>query len=235
MYNQLQFKSGQELIEQYAPLVKRIAHHLLARLPANVVLDDLIQAGMVGLLEAGKNTIPPKAQALKPMLVSASVDPSLMKSVGATGPRSVHRNGRRVSEAIQAIESRTGRDAQDGEVAAELNITITEYHALLKDSAESRLFSFEKLIGPQEDGPGENIAAENLSPEDEHEELGFVQAIATAIEGLPEREKLVLSLYYDEEMNLKEIGQILGVSESRVSQIHSQAALRLRSRLRDWQ
>ncbi|MBN3563531.1 RNA polymerase sigma factor FliA [Aliamphritea spongicola] len=236
MYNQLQFKSGQELIEQYAPLVKRIAHHLLARLPANVVLDDLIQAGMVGLLEAGKKYDPTKGASFE-TYAGIRIRGSIIDEVrrGDWTPRSVHRNGRRVSEAIQAIESRTGRDAQDGEVAAELNITITEYHALLKDSAESRLFSFEKLIGPQEDGPGENIAAENLSPEDEHEELGFVQAIATAIEGLPEREKLVLSLYYDEEMNLKEIGQILGVSESRVSQIHSQAALRLRSRLRDWQ
>ncbi len=236
MYNQLQFKSGQELIEQYAPLVKRIAHHLLARLPANVVLDDLIQAGMVGLLEAGKKYDPTKGASFE-TYAGIRIRGSIIDEVrrGDWTPRSVHRNGRRVSEAIQVIESRTGRDAQDGEVAAELNITITEYHALLKDSAESRLFSFEKLIGPQEDGPGENIAAENLSPEDEHEELGFVQAIATAIEGLPEREKLVLSLYYDEEMNLKEIGQILGVSESRVSQIHSQAALRLRSRLRDWQ
>ncbi|SER07377.1 RNA polymerase, sigma 28 subunit, SigD/FliA/WhiG [Amphritea atlantica] len=235
MYNQRQFQSSQEIIEQHSTLVKRIAHHLLARLPSNVVLEDLIQAGMVGLLEAAKKYDASKGASFE-TYAGIRIRGSIIDEVrrGDWTPRSVHRNGRRVSEAIQAIEARTGRDAQDGEVAAELNISVTEYHALLKDSAESRLFSFDKLTGPQDEGPGEGIASNEPDPSEEYEQKDFIKAIAREIQGLPEREKLVLSLYYDEELNLKEIGKVLGVSESRVSQIHSQAALRLRSRLKEW-
>ncbi len=235
MYNPLQFKSSQEVIEQHTTLVKRIAHHLLARLPSNVVLEDLIQAGMVGLLEAAKKYDATKGASFE-TYAGIRIRGSIIDEVrrGDWTPRSVHRNGRRVSEAIQIIESRTGRDAQDGEVAAELDISVTEYHALLKDSSESRLFSFDKLTGPQDEGPGETIASNEPNPSEEFEQKDFMKAIAREIQGLPEREKLVLSLYYDEELNLKEIGKVLGVSESRVSQIHSQAALRLRGRLKEW-
>ncbi|GGK72944.1 RNA polymerase sigma factor FliA [Amphritea balenae] len=235
MYNQLEFRSSQEIVEQHGALVKRIAHHLLARLPNTVVLDDLIQAGMVGLLEAAKKYDASKGASFE-TYAGIRIRGSIIDEVrrGDWTPRSVHRNARRVSEAVQAVEARIGRDAQDGEIAAELNISVTEYHALLKDSAESRLFSFDKLTGPQDEGPGEAIAGSEPDPSEEFEQKDFIKAIANQIQGLPEREKLVLSLYYDEELNLKEIGQILGVSESRVSQIHSQAALRLRSRLKDW-
>ncbi|MBR9868155.1 MAG: RNA polymerase sigma factor FliA [Oceanospirillales bacterium] len=235
MYNPLQFQTSQEIIEQHSTLVKRIAHHLLARLPNNVVLEDLIQAGMVGLLEAAKKYDATKGASFE-TYAGIRIRGSIIDEVrrGDWTPRSVHRNGRRVSEAIQLIESRTGRDAQDGEVAAELDISVTEYHALLKDSAESRLFSFDKLTGPQDEGPGEVIASNEPDPSEEYEQKDFIKAIAREIQGLPEREKLVLSLYYDQELNLKEIGKVLGVSESRVSQIHSQAALRLRSRLKEW-
>lgn len=235
MYSQSQSRTNQEVIEQHGVLVKRIAHHLLARLPSTVVLDDLIQAGMVGLLEAAKKYDASKGASFE-TYAGIRIRGSIIDEVrrGDWTPRSVHRNGRRVSEAVQVVEARTGRDAQDGDVAAELNITVTEYHALLKDSAESRLFSFDKLIGPQDEGPGESIAGDTPDPQAQHEQEDFIKSIAREIEGLPEREKLVLSLYYDEELNLKEIGLILGVSESRVSQIHSQAALRLRSRLKDW-
>lgn len=235
MYNQLEFRSSQEIVEQHGALVKRIAHHLLARLPNTVVLDDLIQAGMVGLLEAAKKYDASKGASFE-TYAGIRIRGSIIDEVrrGDWTPRSVHRNARRVSEAVQVVEARIGRDAQDGEIAAELNISVAEYHALLKDSAESRLFSFDKLTGPQDEGPGEAIAGSEPDPSEEFEQEDFIKAIANQIQGLPEREKLVLSLYYDEELNLKEIGQILGVSESRVSQIHSQAALRLRSRLKDW-
>lgn len=235
MYNQLQFQSSQEIIEQHTTLVKRIAHHLLARLPSNVVLEDLIQAGMLGLLEASKKYDASKGASFE-TYAGIRIRGSIIDEVrrGDWTPRSVHRNGRRVSEAIQVVEGRTGRDAQDGEVAAELDISVTEYHALLKDSAESRLFSFDKLIEPQEEGPGEMVAGNEPNPSEEFEQKQFMKSIAREIEGLPEREKLVLSLYYDEGLNLKEIGKVLGVSESRVSQIHSQAALRLRGRLKEW-
>jgi RNA polymerase sigma factor for flagellar operon FliA len=235
MYNQLQFTSGEELIQQYTPLVKRIAHHLLARLPSTVVLDDLVQSGMIGLLEAAAKYDPSKGASFE-TYAGIRIRGAIIDEVrrGDWTPRSVHRNGRRVSEAIQQVEARTGRDASDTEVAKELGISIDEYHSLLKDSVDSRLFSLDELVNPQDDGVGEQFADSGLGPTAHAEEEAFLTALVQAIDNLPERERLVLALYYDEELNLKEIGQVLGVSESRVSQIHSQAALRLRSRLGDW-
>jgi len=235
MYNELEFKSGQELIEEYTPLVRRIAHHLMARLPSHVMLDDLLQSGMMGLLEAARRYDSSKGASFE-TYAGIRIRGAIIDEVrrGDWTPRSVHRNGRRVSEAIAQVENRTGRDATDAEVAAELGIGVSEYHALLQDSVDSRLFSYDQLTDSAEDSPAEQFVAAEPDPGRELEGDGFRQALAQAISTLPERERLVLSLYYDEELNLKEIGQILGVSESRVSQIHSQAALRLRGRLRDW-
>ncbi|WP_432697746.1 RNA polymerase sigma factor FliA [Marinobacterium sp. YM272] len=236
MYNQLEFRSGQELVEQYAPLVKRIARHLMARLPSNVVLEDLIQAGMEGLLEALGKYDPGKGASFE-TYAGIRIRGAIIDEVrrGDWTPRSVHRNGRRVSEAIAKVEARTGRDATDTDVAAELGVSIDEYHNLLQDSAESRLFSLDELSSSGEDSVGEQFASNDPGPEHTTHGSAFHASLAQAIQTLPEREKLVLALYYDEELNLKEIGQVLGVTESRVSQIHSQAAARLRAKLRDWQ
>ena len=147
-------------------------------------------------------------------------------------PRSVHRNARRISQAIKAVEDRLGREAQDQEVAEELGMELAEYHSYLSDSNSGRLFSLDELNEsgelPIDQTEKQDNPLEGLSSD------AFRRSLAEAIEDLPEREKLVLSLYYQEELNLKEIGAVLGVSESRVSQIHSQAALRLRGRLSDW-
>ncbi len=236
MYNQLTFKSSQELLEQYTPLVKRIAQHLLLRLPSSVVLDDLVQAGMIGLLEAAKRFDPGKGASFD-TYAGIRIRGAIIDEVrrGDWTPRSVHRNGRRVTEAIRAVEFRTGRDATDVEVAAELQISVADYHALLQDSQDSRLFSIDELSHDDDDSVGMQFEGKDPGPDQIFQTDAFRQALAVAIESLPEREKLVMALYYDEELNLKEIGSILGVSESRVSQIHSQAAMRLKSRLRDWQ
>jgi len=236
MYNQLTFKTSHELLEQYTPLVKRIAQHLLLRLPSSVVLDDLVQAGMIGLLEAAKRFDPSKGASFD-TYAGIRIRGSIIDEVrrGDWTPRSVHRNGRRVTEAIRAVEFRTGRDASDAEVAAELQISVAEYHALLQDSQDSRLFSIDELSHDDDDSVGMQFEGDDPGPDELFQGDAFRQALAGAIDSLPEREKLVMALYYDEELNLKEIGSILGVSESRVSQIHSQAAMRLKSRLRDWQ
>jgi RNA polymerase sigma factor for flagellar operon FliA len=235
MYKELEFKSGQELIEEYTHLVRRIAHHLMARLPSHVQLDDLLQAGMVGLLEAAKRYDCSKGASFE-TYAGIRIRGAIIDEVrrGDWTPRSVHRNGRRVSEAIARVENRTGRDASDAEVAAEMGIGVAEYHALLQDSLDSRLFSYDQLTDSSDETPSEQFAAADPDPGRLHEGDRFRQALVRAIGALPERERLVLSLYYDDELNLKEIGEILGVSESRVSQIHSQAALRLKGRLREW-
>src|SRR6056300_340677 len=235
MYNQLNFRTDSELVHQYAPLVKRIAHHLLARLPSHLVVDDLIQAGMIGLLEAFSKYDPSKGASFE-TYAGIRIRGAIIDEVrrGDWTPRSVHRNSRRVSEAMAQLEGRLGRDATDTEVAQELGVSIEDYYALLQDSAEAKLFSLDEITDGREDRPGEQLASSTPAPEGQVEVEGFQVALAQAIDGLPEREKLVLSLYYTEELNLKEIGQILDVTESRVSQIHSQAAARLRVRLKDW-
>jgi RNA polymerase sigma factor for flagellar operon FliA len=154
---------------------------------------------------------------------------------GDWAPRSVHRNTRMVSDAMRAVEARTGRDAKDHEVAAELQLSLDDYYAILNDTLGSRLFSFDDLLQDGEhEGLHEDGASGQVEPARGLEEERFQLALTEAIANLPERERLVLALYYDEELNLKEIGEVLGVSESRVSQLHSQCAARLRSRLGEW-
>ena len=146
----------------------------------------------------------------------------------------VHRNSRRIADAIRYVESQTGRDAQDHEVAEAMDISLEDYHQQLQDSVGSRLFSFDDLLSQQGERESETLSGDDDTPLDDLQMSSFRQHLAKAISTLPEREQLVLALYYDEELNLKEIGAVLEVSESRVSQIHSQAAHRLRSRLSEW-
>ncbi|CAE6908670.1 MULTISPECIES: RNA polymerase sigma factor FliA [Pseudomonas] len=237
MYSKAQAMDAQhQLIERYAPLVKRIAYHLLARLPANVQVDDLIQAGMLGLLEASKKYDASKGASFE-TFAGIRIRGSMLDEVrkGDWAPRSVHRNSRMVSDAIRKIEARTGRDAKDQEVAAELQLSLEDYYGILGDTLGSRLFSFDDLLQDGEQGGlQEDVNSHHPGPSRELEDERFQSALADAIGNLPERERLVLSLYYDEELNLKEIGEVLGVSESRVSQLHSQCAARLRARLSEW-
>jgi RNA polymerase sigma factor for flagellar operon FliA len=234
VYSEVQNHNADDLIRQHAPLVKRIAHHMLGRLPDSVQVDDLIQAGMIGLLEAARKYDGGKGASFE-TYAGIRIRGAMLDEIrrGDWAPRSVHRNSRRISDAIKQIESVKGRDAEDAEVAEFLGISQDEYHAILQDSAGCRLFSYEEVIEKSESG-GDVFEAETPNPLDGIERGAFQQQLAEAIKGLPEREQLVLALYYDEELNLKEIGAVLGVSESRVSQLHSQAAARLRSRLTDW-
>ena len=227
-------KNLEEVVDRYAPLVKRIAHHLLLRMPASVQIDDLIQSGMIGLLEAAKKYDVSKGASFE-TYAGIRIRGSMLDEVrkGDWAPRSVHRKSRKVAEAIKAIESRTGKDAKDPEIAKELNIDLNAYFAILQDASGSRLFSFDDVM--EGDDSAIEVAAGDLpGPCDGLQRDTFKAHLANAISGLPDREKLVLALYYDEELNLKEIGEVIGVSESRVSQIHSQAAMRLQARLSDW-
>jgi len=235
MYSKTSERTEQEqLINRYAPLVKRIAYHLLARLPASVQVEDLMQAGMIGLLEASRKYDSGKGASFE-TYAGIRIRGAMLDEVrkGDWAPRSVHRNTRMVTDAIRAVEARTGRDAKDSEVAAELKLSLDEYYGILGDTMGSRLFSFDDLMEGGEHGLEESGSHE-LEPGRGLEDERFRKALADAIANLPERERLVLSLYYDEELNLKEIGEVLGVSESRVCQLHSQCAARLRARLADW-
>lgn len=223
-----------EVVNRYAPLVKRIAHHLLLRMPASVQVDDLIQSGMIGLLEASRKYDVTKGASFE-TYAGIRIRGSMLDEVrkGDWAPRSVHRKSRKVAEAIKAIEARTGKDAKVQDIAKEMDIDLNAYFAILQDASGSRLFSFDDVM-EGDDSAIETAAGELPGPCDGLQRDTFKSHLAKAIDGLPDREKLVLALYYDEELNLKEIGEVIGVSESRVSQIHSQAALRLRARLSEW-
>ncbi|NVK72478.1 RNA polymerase sigma factor FliA [Marinomonas sp. CT5] len=223
------------IVEQYGYLVKKIAYHLLARLPDSVDVDDLIQAGMMGLIEAFKRFESTKGASFE-TYAGIRIRGSIMDEVRKTdwAPRSVRRNGRAVANAIKELESTLGREVSDMEVASHMNISMDEYHEMIHSSMSTQLFSYEEMLDSDTNNLDSVESETGNAPYSLVEEGGFQSQLASEIDNLPEREKLVLSLYYNEELNLKEIGAVLGVSESRVSQIHSQAAMRLRARLSDW-
>lgn len=235
MYCDVQKQNYEQLVRQHASLVKRIAFHLLGRLPDSVQVDDLIQAGMIGLLEAAQKYDGSKGASFE-TYAGIRIRGSMIDEMrrGDWAPRSVHRNTRRITEAIKQVENQKGRDAEDAEVAEHLGIEIEEYHSILQDSSGCRLFSFEEMLEKSDQGADNLVSDTQPSPLANIEKDVFQKHLASAIRELPEREQLVLSLYYDEELNLKEIGAVLGVSESRVSQLHSQAAHRLRAKLSGW-
>jgi RNA polymerase sigma factor for flagellar operon FliA len=234
MYTAVQAGGTDERVLQHAPLVKRIAYHLLNRLPDSVQVDDLIQAGMLGLLEAIKNYDVSQGASFD-TYAGIRIRGAMLDEVRRSDwtPRSVHKKSRMVSDAIREIENRTGREARDVDVAEHLGIAMDEYNHILQDSSSCRLFSVEELA---EDGDYylDDVLDHEQGLVDGISREGFQRALAKAIMGLPERERLVIALYYDEELNLREIGEVLNVSESRVSQICTQAVLRLRSRLSEW-
>ena len=234
MYASVRAGSTDEMVMQHAPLVKRIAYHLLNRLPDSVQVDDLIQAGMLGLLEAIKQydaTQGASFDTYAGIRIRGSMIDEIRRSDWT--PRSVHKKARRVADAIRAIENKTGCEAKDADVAAYLGISIDEYNHILLDSSNCRMFSVEEVAQAGDHYLEESQLQEEQAIDDLSRD-GFQRALAKAIMGLPERERLIISLYYDEELNLREIGEVLNISESRVCQISTQAILRLRSRLSEW-
>ncbi len=226
---------SEDLVTKHASLVKRIAYHLMSRLPPSVQADDLIQAGMIGLLEASRNYDATQGASFE-TYAGIRIRGSMLDEIRRTDwtPRSVHRKARQVAEAVRSIENEHGRDARDVEVAEKLGIDLREYHKILQDATGCRVFSIEDAGVNGEDAPHPPGAATHNHPLENLHTSDFKAALKAAIKGLPERESLVMAMYYDEELNLREIGEVLGVSESRVCQIHGQALIRLRSRMGEW-
>ena len=223
------YESQDDLISEHIGLVKRIAHHLVARLPSSVDINDLLQAGMIGLLEAASNFDASKGASFD-TYAGIRIRGAMLDEVRKSDwtPRSVYQKYRQVAEAIRAIEAERGRPAEGREVAAALDMSLEEYHAILADSAGCRLFSLEET----EESPVQRMQlprSETETPDQAFDHDQFRLELTKAIAQLPERERLVLSLYYERELNLKEIGEVIGVGESRVCQIHGQALLRLRA------
>lgn len=228
--------SGQDRIAtEHATLVKRIARHLANRLPASVQIDDLIQAGMIGLLEAARNYSGAQGASFE-TYAGIRIRGAMLDEIRRSDwtPRSVHRKVRAAAAAVREVEMANGRAARDGEVAEAMGIGLDEYHGIMRDATTCRVFSYDD---PETPAGGEALQVANTataSPMEEFQGAAFRKALAQAIADLPEREQMIMALYYDEELNLREIGQVLGVSESRVCQLHGHALVRLRARMADW-
>lgn len=225
--------TSDDIVSRYAPLVQRIAYHLKSRLPDSVMIEDLLQSGMMGLLEAAGKFNDSKGASFETyagIRIRGAMIDDIRK--GDWVPRSVHKNARMVNQAITEIEQHTGQPATDQQIADYLEIDLDKYFSILKDAANGHVLAFEDM-GVTEDYISDTKATGN-EPYRGMQDDRFKKSLIEAIDTLPERERLVLALYYDEELNLKEIGEVLAVSESRVSQIHSQAMVRLKGRMSDW-
>jgi RNA polymerase sigma factor for flagellar operon FliA len=233
MYAEVENLGESDQIVRHASLVKRIAYHLLNRLPPTVQIDDLIQAGMVGLLEAASNfdaDMGASFETFAGIRIRGSMIDEIRRSDWT--PRSVHRKFRSVSEAIRKIENETGQDAKDSDVAMALGISLGEYHQILIDSSSSRIYSIDTMEENTQDAaiPGSN----EDTPEEAFNGSEYRRQLTESIRQLPDKEQLVMSLYYDDELNFREIGEILDVTESRICQLHGQALLRVKSRMSEW-
>jgi len=233
MYAQIQKDQRDQRIVEHIGLVKRIAWHLIVRLPSNVQVDDLIQSGMLGLIEAAKNYDPSQGASFE-TYAGIRVRGAMLDDVRHAdwSPRSLHRKMRQLREAVQQIESATGGDAKDQDIADKLQITLDELHGIKRDSANSQIFSLDQV----EDDPGQQsrLRSSLNDPLESLQRANFKGQLASVIASLAEREQMVMSLYYNEELNLKEIGHVLEISESRVSQIHSKALKNIRAQMQDW-
>ena len=233
MYNAAGQIDKDQLVQRFAPLVKRIAYHLMARLPASVEVDDLVQNGMMGLLDAigrfesglGAQFETYAAQRIRGAMLDGMRENDWL-------PRSLRRDFRRIEETISRLEQQRGRPPSEAELAAAMDMPLAEYQKMLQDARGHQLISFEDLVEDSDDDYLErHLADETTEPSRILEEESLRRMLVQGIEMLPEREKLMMALYYEQDLNLREIGEVMGVTESRVCQMHSQAVARLRARI----
>lgn len=223
-------EAQETLVKAHAILVKRIARHMIAKLPNTVLIDDLIQAGMMGLLEAARNYDAEKGASFE-TYAGIRIRGHILDEVRQNDwlPRSVHKNARTIATAVRKIENRLGRGAKDREIAKELNLELHEYYDFLKEAAEPPCLGFQDF-GMSDDDVASHLP-HGFEPHSEVIRRDLKTKLAKVIDTLPERERMILSLYYEQDLNLKEIGAVFDIGESRVSQIMTQAIVRIQSRL----
>ena len=228
--------TADDYVKKHAPLVKRIAYHLMAKLPASVQVDDLIQAGLIGLLDAAKNyddTQGAQFETYAAQRIRGAMLDELRQADWL--PRTVRKSLRQIEATINQLEQRHKRAPNEEEVAKAMEIDIGAYQQMLLDARGHQLLYYEDLQDSDDaDFFERHVGVDNNDPLRMLEEAGFRKVLAQAIGALPERDKQMMGMYYEQELNLREIGEVLGVSESRVCQLHSQAVARLRAKLLEW-
>ncbi|MDD5299489.1 MAG: RNA polymerase sigma factor FliA [Gallionella sp.] len=231
MYKASGLNDKDQCLREYSHLVKRLAHQMMAKLPHSVQIDDIIQAGMMGLLDAasrydefhGAQFETYATQRIRGAMLDELREADWL-------PRSLRRDMRRIEAAISCLQQKLGRSPNETEIAGEMKLSLTEFQQLLQESRGAQLVYYEDFHGEDHDDFFERFEFDDdANPLDLLADQRFKAELVRAIDGLPEREKMLMGMLYEQEMNLREIGEVLGVGESRVSQLHSQAVARLRS------
>lgn len=234
MYTATGRNDKEQCLKDYAPLVKRIAHHMMAKLPSSVEVNDIIQAGMIGLLDAAGRYDELRGAQFE-TYASQRIRGAMLDELRNADwlPRSLRRDMRRIETSISRLQQKLGRAPSESEIAKEMSLSLVEYQDMLGESRGAQLVYYEDF---HEEG-GEDFFerhgfGEDVDPLELLQDDRFRKALIKAIENLPERERMMMGMHYEQDMNLREIGEVLGVSESRVCQLHSQAVSRLRTNLK---
>lgn len=225
------------LIKQYSPLVRRLAHQMIAKLPANIEIDDLIQVGLIGLTDALSRFDIGQGVQFETFATQRIRGAMLDELRGGDWmSRGTRRHQRTIEAAVHKLEQKLGRAPVESEIAAEMGVTLLEYQELLGKVRGTQLVYLEDMSGDEgdEDFLDRHVADDSNNPVAQLQDHRMREALVAAIKNLPEREQFVMSMYYEQDMNLKEIAAVLKVTESRVCQLHSQSIARLRVKLRDW-
>ncbi len=226
---------SQKSVAEHAQLVKRLAYQLAARLPSSVQVDDLIQAGMMGLLDALQgydNSMGAQFETYATQRIRGAMLDELRDADWA--PRSVRKQAREIENAIHKLQQQLGQSPTEQQIADAMQVSLSEYQQMLAEAHGHQLVHYEDFENDDGETIGFNLTDTRPTPLQLLQDDGMRDTLVNAIGELPEREKMVMAMYYQEDLNLKEIGAVLGVSESRVCQLHSQAILRLRGKMKEW-
>ena len=225
-----------DLIKQYQPLVRRLAHHMMAKLPANVQVDDLIQVGLIGLSEA--LTRYEAAQGVQfETFATQRIRGAMLDELRGNDwmSRGSRKSQKDIEQALRRLEHKLGRTPLESEIAADLGLSLVDYQSLLGKVRGTQLVYLEDMARGDEDQDSfldRHVGDSEADPMNMLRDQRLRQALVAAIKNLPEREQFIMSMYYEQDMNLKEIAAVLDVTESRICQLHSQSIARLRAKMR---